>query len=80
MNAPLGLSFGKRHGNAVAALREALLRQVVTAEVGDTVRVVLRDEHRRLVKLVEVWMRNVRTALLKQDIPGDAGSLVHAAE
>jgi len=32
---------------------------VVTAEAGDAARVVLRDERRRLVKLVEVWMRNV---------------------
>lgn len=31
MNSPLGLSFGKRHGNAVAALRDALLRQVPAA-------------------------------------------------
>ncbi len=38
---------------------------VVTAEAGDTARVVLRDEHRRLVKLVEVWMRNVRSNLLR---------------
>ncbi len=38
--------------------------QVVTAEAGDTVRVVLREEHRRLVKLVEVWMRNVKVNLL----------------
>ncbi len=27
------------------------------------------DEHRRLVKLVEVWMANVRVNLLKQDRP-----------
>ena len=38
--------------------------RVVTAEVGDTARVVLRDEHRRLVKLVEVWMRQVQANLL----------------
>ncbi|MEO8901160.1 MAG: hypothetical protein ABI488_05755 [Polyangiaceae bacterium] len=38
---------------------------VVTAEVGDTVRVVLRDEHRQLVKLTEVWTRNVRFNLLR---------------
>ncbi len=37
---------------------------IVTAEAGDSARVVLRDEHRRLVKLVEVWMRNVRANLL----------------
>ena len=38
---------------------------IVTAEAGDPLRVVARDEHRRLVKLVEVWMRNVRANLLR---------------
>lgn len=38
--------------------------RVVTAETGDRVRIVPRDEHRRLVKLVEAWMRNVRVNLL----------------
>jgi len=37
---------------------------VVTAEF-DPVRVVLRDEHRRLVKLTEVWMRNVSANLIR---------------
>jgi hypothetical protein len=38
---------------------------VITAEAGDTARVILRAEHRRLVKLVEVWMRNVKANLLR---------------
>jgi hypothetical protein len=38
---------------------------VVTVEAGDAVHVVLRDEHRRLVKLTEVWMRNVEVNLLR---------------
>ena len=39
--------------------------QVVTAEAGDAARVVLRDEHRRLVTLVDVWMRKVEVNLLR---------------
>ena len=38
--------------------------QVVAAEL-DPLRVVLRDEHRRLVALTEVWMRNVEVNLLR---------------
>jgi hypothetical protein len=38
---------------------------VVTAEAGDPVRIVARDEHRRLLKLVEIWMRNVSANLLR---------------
>lgn len=38
--------------------------RVVTAEAGDIVRVILRDDHRRLVTLVNVWMRQVRANLL----------------
>jgi hypothetical protein len=37
---------------------------LVTVEL-DPVRVVLRDEHRRLVKLVDVWMRQVEANLLR---------------
>jgi hypothetical protein len=40
--------------------------EVVTAEARDAVRVLLRDEHRRLVKLTEVWMRNVKAGPLKR--------------
>jgi hypothetical protein len=40
---------------------------VVTAEAGDPVRVVLRDEHRRLAKLVDVWMVDVRDGLLRAE-------------
>lgn len=38
--------------------------RMVTAEVGDPVRVLLRDEHRRLVKLVEVWTASIHVNLL----------------
>lgn len=37
---------------------------LVTVEL-DPLRVVLRDEHRRLVKLVDVWMRQVEANLLR---------------
>jgi len=40
---------------------------VVTAEATDSVRLLRTDEHARLVKLVEVWMRNIRTNLLDAD-------------
>lgn len=40
---------------------------LVTADTGDRVPVILRGEHRRLVALVNVWMRNVEVNLLKRD-------------
>jgi hypothetical protein len=38
---------------------------LVTVEL-DPLRVVLRDEHRRLIKLTELWMANIKANLLKQ--------------
>jgi hypothetical protein len=43
------------------------LSHLVTATADGTVLRGRRGEHRRLVKLVEVWMSNVRVNLLKQD-------------
>ena len=38
--------------------------RVVTTEARGTMRLVQRDEHRRLVTLVNVWMRRVRANVL----------------
>ena len=40
---------------------------VVTADVGDTLRVLHPIEQERLVKLVDVWMANVKMNLLRSD-------------
>jgi hypothetical protein len=39
--------------------------QVVTAEARDEARIILRGEHCCLVKLVNVWLANVRVSLLR---------------
>lgn len=43
------------------------LSHVLTAGMDGVVIATRRDEHRRLVQLVDVWMRNVRAGLLRQD-------------
>jgi hypothetical protein len=52
------------NANSQRRLRRRLTH-VVTAEACDAVRVVLRDEHRRLVTLVDVWMRNAGLNLVR---------------
>lgn len=44
------------------------LSHLVTAGTDGVVIATRRDDHRRLVKLVEVWIANVRLGLLKQGL------------
>ena len=47
-----------------SAVRITPFAHLVTVEL-DPLRVVLRDEHRRLAKLADVWMRQVEANLLR---------------
>lgn len=56
---------------------------LMTARPDGSVMATRRNEHRRLIKLVEVWMTNVRTNLLKAVAPENEeiqGPVVYAAE
>lgn len=56
---------------------------LTTASTDGSVMATRRNEHRRLITLVEVWMTNVRTNLLKAGAPENEeirGPVVYAAE
>lgn len=55
------------------------LSHIVTAGTDGVVVAARRDEHRRLVKLVDVWMANVRAGLLQQSRPENQEIVAPAA-
>lgn len=57
------------HGRWIPLSITLPLSHIVTADTDGVVVAGRRDEHRRLVKLVDVWMANVRAGLLQRSRP-----------